>query len=48
MIEIIITVKGLNDGKLRNSVHKSKYYLTIMNEAEYLTKNYGDRGGCYP
>ena len=19
-----------------------------MNEAEYLTKNYGDRGGCYP
>ena len=22
-------------------------YLTIMNEAEYLMKNYGDRGGCY-
>ena len=19
-----------------------------MNEAEYLMKNYGDRGGCYP
>ena len=19
-----------------------------MNEAEYLVKNYGDRGGCYP
>ena len=19
-----------------------------MNEAEHLTKNYGDRGGCYP
>ena len=23
-------------------------YLTLMNEAEYLMKNYGDRGGCYP
>ena len=20
----------------------------LMNEAEYLMKNYGDRGGCYP
>ena len=34
--------------KLRNSVNKSKYYLTIMNETEYLMKNYGNRGGCYP
>ena len=48
MIEIIITVKRLNEKILRNSVHKSKYYLKIMNEAEYLLKNYGDRGGCYP
>ena len=22
--------------------------LQLMNEAEYLMKNYGDRGGCYP
>ena len=22
-------------------------YLQLMNEAEYLMKNYGDRGGCY-
>ena len=35
-------------GKLRNSVNKSKYYLTITNEAEYLVKNCGDGGGCYP
>ena len=20
----------------------------LMNDAEYLMKNYGDRGGCYP
>ena len=46
--DYIITVKRLNEKKLRNSVHKSKYYLTIMNEAEYLMKNYGGRGGCYP
>ena len=22
--------------------------LQLMNEAEYLMKNYGDRGECYP
>ena len=22
--------------------------IELMNEAEYLMKNYGDRGGCYP
>ena len=34
-------------------VNLSTLFLTIvneqlMNEAEYLMKNYGDRGGCYP
>ena len=29
-----------NDNKNNN--------LQLMNEAEYLMKNYGDRGGCYP
>ena len=24
------------------------YNQQLMNEAEYLIKNYGDRGGCYP
>ena len=25
-----------------------KLIQQLMNEAEYLIKNYGDRGGCYP
>ena len=26
----------------------SCFHKQLMNEAEYLMKNYGDRGGCYP
>ena len=25
-----------------------RYISQLMNEAEYLMKNYGARGGCYP
>ena len=27
--------------------HHCVYAQQLMNEAEYLMKNYGDRGGCY-
>ena len=29
-------------------VHTSYNLFDLMNEAEYLMKNYGDRGGYYP
>ena len=29
--------------------HKgNRFILQLMNEADYLMKNYGDRGRCYP
>ena len=35
--------------KTPKQLHPEKYIDTLINnEAEYLMKNYGDRGGCYP
>ena len=28
--------------------HERDFNYQLMNEAEYLMKNYGDRGECYP
>ena len=43
--------KENNDGCLAATSLRVQAYFNIyqlMNEAEYLMKNYGDQGGCYP
>ena len=32
----------------RRSKQAEIYYMNCIFKAEYLMKNYGDRGGCYP
>ena len=34
--------------QLYHSTEQPLNIQQLMNEVEYLTKNYGDRGGCYP
>ena len=45
---VIFRYTCYSNNKNNNNDNNNNNNKQLMNEAEYLIKNYGDRGRCYP